>query len=226
MLGVFRTNYSSGSLACTGGSPFGMAFVFGDGLQSPSNNYNVGPGKANTAWRKGVTLADCGVDYIAVGGGPSGFGVLEDNQITGQTLYHHYDGITNTFDTVPAIVSGAGEQQPAVSQDGAGGVYATYLSGGIGGPVSLSYSADGGTGWTGPGTLSADPLGAISGLTSAVDYSGHGWASWIEDGSVYSSRSPPPTPCPRPRRPRLRPRPPRRRRRSSRRSPAPRRARR
>jgi hypothetical protein len=203
VLGVFRTNYSSGSLACTGGSPFGMAFVFGDGLQSPSNNYNVDPGKADTAWRRGVTLADCGVDYIAVGGGPSGFGVLEDNQITGQTQYHHYDGITNTFDTVPTIVSSAGEQQPSVSQDGAGGVYATYLSGGIGGPVSLSYSYDGGTSWTGPGTLSADPLGAISGLTSAVDYSGHGWASWIENGSVYAqpftaADAVPPTPTPTP----------------------------
>jgi hypothetical protein len=185
VLGAFRTNYSTGSLACTDGSPFGMAYVFGDGLQSPANNYNVSPGAAAGAWRKGVTLADCGVDYIAAGGGPSGFGVLEDNQLTGQTQYHRFDGITDTFDTTPVVVSGTGEQQPAVSQDGAGAVYATYLSGGIGGPVSLSYSSDGGATWAGPGTLAADPLGAIAGLTSAVNASGQGWASWTENGSVY-----------------------------------------
>jgi hypothetical protein len=186
VIGVFRTNTSTGNLGCPGASPFGMAFVFGDGLQSPSNNYNVSPGSPNTAWRNPVTLADCGVDYIAAGGGPSGFGVLEDNQLTGRTQYHHFDGTNNTFDTTPAVVSATGEQQPAVSQDSAGGVYATYLSGGIGGPVSLSYSSDGGSTWTGPGTLSADPLGGIAGLTSSVNPSGKGWAVWTENGSVFA----------------------------------------
>jgi hypothetical protein len=186
VLGVFRTNAAAGSFGCSGASPFGMAYVFGIGLQSNSNNYNLSPGVPRTAWSTAVTKADCGVDYLAVGGGPSGFGVLEDNQVTRQTQYHRFDNATASFDTAPNIVSTTGEQQPSVSQDGAGGVYATYLSGGIGGPVSLSYSADGGTTWAGPATLAADPLGSISGLTSSVAAGGQGWAVWSENGSVFA----------------------------------------
>lgn len=185
VLGVFRVNYSSGNLGCSGGSPFGLAYVFGSGSQSPSNNYNASAGAPGTAWRGGVSVADCGVDYLAAGGGPSGFGVLEDNQITGQTQYHRFDEATKSFGTAPVVVSGTGEQQPSVSQDGAGGVYATYLSGGIGGPVSLSYSPDGGTSWRGPVTLASDPVGAIEGLTSTVSPAGLGWVTWIEQGSVH-----------------------------------------
>ncbi|HTT96257.1 MAG TPA: hypothetical protein VMF55_16415 [Solirubrobacterales bacterium] len=203
VLGVFRTNFSGGNLACTGVSPFGMAFVYGTGLQSTSNDYNVDPGKPQTAWRVPVTLADCDVDYLAAGVGPSGFGVLEDNQATGQTQYHRFDGATQAFDTVPTVVSSTGEQQPTVSQDGTGGVYATYLSGGIGGPVSLSHSSDGGATWTGPGTLAADPLGAVAGLISAVDAAGQGWAAWTANGSVFvqpfvAADAVPPTPSPAP----------------------------
>jgi hypothetical protein len=186
VMGVFRTNYSSGNLGCPGSSPFGMAWVFGTGLQSPSNDYNKSPGVANSAWRSNVTLADCGVDYIAAGSGPAGFGVLEDNQLTRQTQYHRFDSATQKFDTAPVIVSTSGEQQPSVSQDGAGGVYATYLSGGIGGPVSLSYSYNDGQTWSGPGTLTTDPLGQIAGLTSQVNPIGQGWATWTENGTVFA----------------------------------------
>jgi hypothetical protein len=185
VLGVFRTNYSAGNFGCGESTPFGMAFIFGDGLQSPSNNYNVSPGMTETAWGSPVAKADCNVDYLAAGGGPSGYGVLEDNQATGQTQYHRFDLTNDTFDTAPNIVSATGEQQPSVSQDGIGGVYATYLSGGIGGPVSLSYSADGGTTWAGPATLAADPLGAVAGLTSSVGAAGQGWAAWSENGAVF-----------------------------------------
>jgi hypothetical protein len=188
VMGIFRTNAAAGNLGCPGASPFGMAYTFGTGLQGPSNNYNVSPGTAATAWRKSVTLSDCGVDYLAVGSGPSGFGVLEDNQLTRQTQYHRFNSVTQTFTAVPTVVSTAGEQQPSVSQDGAGGVYATYLSGGIGGPVSVSYSFDGGTTWSGPGPLAADPLGRIAGLTSAVDAAGQGWAVWTENGTVFGQQ--------------------------------------
>jgi hypothetical protein len=188
VLGVYRTNASSGNLGCTGASPFGMAYVYGTGLQSPSNNYNVSPGSANTAWRNSVKLADCGVDYIAAGGGPSGFGVIEDNQLTRQTQYHRFSEATGNFSPAATVVSSAGEQQPSVSQDGAGGVYATFLSGGIGGPVSLSYSFDGGATWSGPGPLAADPLGRIAGLTSSVNPAGQGWATWTENGTVFAQQ--------------------------------------
>jgi hypothetical protein len=188
VLGVYFTNFTSGPFGCSGAqtTPFGTAFVFGDGLQSPSNDYNVSPGQPNTAWRVAATQLDCNVDYPAVGGGPSGFGVIEDNTLTKQTIYHHYDGIANAFDTKPVVVSSTGEQQPSVSQDGAGGVYAVYLNGGIGGPVTVAYSYDGGTTWSGPSAIADDPAGAIAGLTSNVNASGQGWATWVENGAVFA----------------------------------------
>ncbi|MFZ0043796.1 MAG: hypothetical protein WAK93_20975 [Solirubrobacteraceae bacterium] len=188
VLGIYFTNFTTGPFGCSNAqtTPFGTAFVFGDGLQSPSNNYNVSPGQPNTAWRVAATQADCNVDYPAVGGGPSGFGVIEDNTLTKQTMYHHYDGISNSFDTKPVVVSNTGEQQPSVSQDGAGGVYAVYLNDGIGGPVTVAYSYNGGTTWSGPNAIAADPAGAIAGLTSNVNATGQGWATWVENGSVFA----------------------------------------
>jgi hypothetical protein len=185
VMGVFRTNYGTGNFGCAGATPFGMAYTLGGGQQSPSNNYGVSPRQGSTAWITPVTKVDCDVDYLAVGGGPSGFGVLEDNQVTGQTQYHRFNQIANAFEPAANIVSGSREQQPSVSQDGAGGVYATYLKDGIGGPVSLSYSADGGISWAGPATLAADPLAAVANLTSSVNGGGQGWAAWSENGSVF-----------------------------------------
>jgi hypothetical protein len=204
VLGVFRTNAATGNLGCSGANPFGMAYVYGTGLQSPSNNYNLSPGVPASAWRTPTTLADCDVDYLAAGGGPSGFGVLEDNLVNGTTQYHRFDSATQSFDLAPTLVSNGKEQQPSVSQDGAGGVYATYLNGGIGGPVALSYSADGGLTWAGPATIAADPLGSVAGLTSAVDAVGQGWAAWSENGSVFlqpfsaADVGAPPVPAPTP----------------------------
>jgi hypothetical protein len=188
VMGVYFTNFTTGPLGCSDAktTPFGTAFVFGSGLQSPSNNYNVSPGQPSTAWRVAATQLDCNVDYPAVGGGPSGFGVIEDNTLTRQTIYHHFDGSSNSFDTKPVVVSNTGEQQPSVSQDGAGGVYAVYLNGGIGGPVAVAYSFDGGPTWSGPNAIAADPAGRIAGLTSNVNASGQGWATWVENGVVFA----------------------------------------
>jgi hypothetical protein len=189
VMGIFNTNFTNGPLECSNAQtvPFGTAFVYGTGNESPgTNDYNISPGQPNSAWKTPVTQADCNVEYPTVGAGPSGFGVLEDNELTGQTIYHRFDTATNSFDTPETTVATTGEQQPALSQDAGGGVYATYLSGGIGGPISLSYSHDGGTTWSGPSTLSTESAGGVSGLTSSVSGLGQGWAAWTFNGSVYA----------------------------------------
>ncbi len=142
VLAVFNTLFTNGPLGCA--QSFGTAFAYGAGNQAASNNYNLSPGQPNSAWRVPVSQADCDVEYPAVGGGPSGFGLLEDNLANNTTIYHRFDQATEKFDTAPVAVSGQSELSPALSQDGAGGIYATYLSGGDGGPVGLAYSADGG----------------------------------------------------------------------------------
>ncbi len=184
VMGAFDSLDTNGPLGCA--QSFGTAFVYGAGPQSATNNYNISPGQPNSAWRVPVTQADCDVEYSAVGGGPSGFGILEDNLGTSSVVYHRFDAATSKFDTPLATVNGtAGELYPAVEQDGNGDVFATYLLGGSLGKVELSYSADGGKTWTGA-PLDSDTNGTISEINSSVNATGQGWVSWFSNGSVFA----------------------------------------
>jgi hypothetical protein len=178
VLGVYET---LGKPGCASGT-FDTAYVYGSGEQSSTNNYNISPGTAKSAWKVALSPADCEVEYPAVGGGPSGLGVVEDNLAGGDTIYHRFDPATNSFDTPYVEIAHEGEESPSVSQDGAGGVYATFLAG-FEGEVRLAYSSNGGTSWVGPTTLS--PAGG-SHLASSVDAAGQGWATWSVGESVYA----------------------------------------
>ena len=183
VLGIFDTIFTNGPLACA--KTFGTAYAYGAGNQTGSNNYNVSPGSPGSAWKVPVAQADCNVENPAVGGGPSGFGVLETNEGTSTTVYHRFDQATMKFDSPMVAVAKGGESSPAVTQDGAGGVYGTYLSGGPGGPIALSYSADGGHSFAG-GTLNPNKNGGADKVTSSVNGAGQGWATWIDNGSVFA----------------------------------------
>lgn len=184
VMGVFDSVDTNGPLGCA--DSFGAAYVYGSGNQSASNNYNVSPGQPNTAWRVPVTQADCNLEYTAVGGGPSGFGILADDLANTTVVYHRFDSATTKFDTPLVTVNGtAGELYPAVNQDGSGGVYATYLLGGSLGKVELSYSADGGKTWAGA-ALDSDTNGTINGISSSVNAAGKGWLAWFSNGSVFA----------------------------------------
>ena len=178
VLGVYET---LGKPGCPTGS-FDTAFVYGSGAQGAFNSYSISHGETNSAWRVALSPGDCEVEYPAVGGGPSGFGVLEDNLATGSTVYHRFDPATNSFDTPLVTVAGQGEQSPSVSQDGAGGVYATYLAG-FRGEVRLAYSSDGGSAWSGPATLAGAGGNALS---SDVNAAGQGWATWKVGEAFYA----------------------------------------
>ena len=184
ILAIFATNFSNGPLGCREG--FGTAYTYGSGpQQSASNSYDISPGEPGSAWKVSLTQADCNVEYPTVAGGPSGFGILEDNEGTSTTIYHRFDPNTDKFDTAPVTVAGEFEEQPALSQDASGGVYATYLAG-AGGEVRLAYSYDGGTTWSGPASLNPDTEGRIGDLTSSVNALGQGWVAWFENGSLYA----------------------------------------
>jgi hypothetical protein len=183
VMGVFDTLFTNGPLGCA--KSFGTAYVYGSGSQSPTNNYNVSPGSTDSAWKLALSQADCDTEYAVVGGGPSGFGILEANLGTATTQYHRFNPATQRFDTSLVTIANKGEQQGALSQDGAGGVYATYLLGGAGGPIALSYSADGGRTWT-SGTLNANKSGGADKVTSAMSGSGQGWAAWTDNGSMFA----------------------------------------
>lgn len=189
VMGIFNTDFTNGPLGCSNGQtvPFGTAYAFASGNQSASNNYNISPGTANSAWKVPVTQADCNVEYSALAGGPSGFGLVEDNDLTGSVVYHRFDQTTMKFDTPQVTIAGnAFEEDPAVSQDASGGIYTTFLLGGPGGPIDLAYSADGGSTWTGPATLNPNTDLGAGEVTSSVNATGQGWAAWVNNGSVYA----------------------------------------
>jgi hypothetical protein len=183
VMGVFDSLFTNGPLGCS--DSFGTAYVYGSGNQSATNNYNVSPGQPNSAWKVPLTQVDCDAEYSTVGGGPSGFGILEDDLGTSSVVYHRFDQSTLKFDSAPVtVVAGHGELDPALSQDGTGGIYATYL-GGAGGAVDLSYSGDGGNSFA-TAALNANTAGGIADVTSSVNAAGQGWASWTENGSVFA----------------------------------------
>jgi hypothetical protein len=183
VMAVFDTLFTNGPLGCS--QSFGTAYAYGSGNQSASNNYNVSPGQPNSAWKVPLTQADCNAEYSTVGGGPVGFGILEDELGTSSAIYHRFDAATMKFDIPPVtLLAGHGELSPALSQDGAGGIYGTFLAG-AGGAVELSYSGDGGKSFA-TGVLDANSAGGISNVDSAVSAAGQGWASWTENGSVFA----------------------------------------
>ncbi len=185
VLGVFATNFSNGPLGGCPGSGDSLTYVYGAGNQGSGNSYNISPGSPGSAWKLAATRADCDVKNPGVGGGPSGFGVLESNEANGTTAYHRFDAATMKFDTPLTTVAPQSELWAAVSQDGAGGIYGTYLLDGAGGPINLSYSADGGKSFT-SGVLNPNKDGGDAQVTSAVNGAGQGWATWTNKGSVFA----------------------------------------
>ena len=186
VMGIFQTNFTSGPLGCPAGKtvPFGVAYALGEGGQSSSNNYNISPGQPNSAWEIPVTKALCNVEYPAVGAGPSGFAILAQDDLSGDTIYAKL-GASKTFDKTPITVDTHGEQEPTVSQDSAGNVYATFLSGGSNGAISLAFAYDRDDKFVGPAPLDAAG-GTVRDLTSNVDGSGHGWAAWLDGASIHA----------------------------------------
>lgn len=183
VLAIFNTLFTNGPFGCA--ASFGTAYAYGSGDQSPTNNYNISPGQTNSAWRNAALLADCNVEYPAVGGGPSGFGVLEDNEANGTTVYHSFNSGTGSFTAPMVPVANHGELDPALSQNGAGGIYGTYLLGGGGGPIELSYSGDGGASFA-SAAINADKDGGAGDVNSAVNSGGQGWVTWDDNGSVFA----------------------------------------
>jgi hypothetical protein len=180
VLGVFPTQFSNGPLGC----PLdGLLFAYGAGNQQAGNDYNTSPGSAGSAWTSTVALGQCGVNRFTAGGGPSGFGVLETDETHGRTVYQPFNQTTKAFGSMVGVAN-QGELYPSLGQDGSGGIYATYMYGGTGGQVALSYSSDGGKTWTGPVQL--DAYNGEANVISAVNGAGQGWVAWNNNGSVFA----------------------------------------
>ena len=182
VMGVFDSLFTNGPLGCS--QSFGTAYVYGSGTRARPTTTTSPPARPTARWRVALTQADCNAEYSNVAGGPSGFGILEDNLGTHSVEYHRFDQATLKFDTpIVTVASGNGELDPAVTQDGTGGIYATYL-GGAGGSINLSYSGDGGHSFA-TGTLDANKSGTANNVDSSVNSAGQGWVAWTDNGTVF-----------------------------------------
>jgi hypothetical protein len=159
---------------CSGAPPF-VAWAYAPLSAATSQSaLNTNPGSAGSAWTNGLTPLDCNTESPAVAGGPGGFGILDGAFSGGGTFYHRFDAATDAFDPSQTI-SSDDENSPSLSQDSAGGVYATWGTGLT--ELRLAYSPDGGATWYGPVTMDdststgdglGDPASAVNGAGAGV----------------------------------------------------------
>lgn len=183
ILAEFATDQTTGPFACPNETG---VYMYGSGLESPTNDYDISPGQPNSAWKMPATLipGDCPEpNELSVGGGPSGLGLLEASFGGGSSMkYLPLDPTTGTFDQPAVTVDpNATATTPDIAQDGAGNLYATGFvyqvspgsSGGA--PLALYYSGDGGKTWQGPGALETTVQPGFSRQQIAMGADGKGW---------------------------------------------------
>lgn len=173
VLGVF-------GLVESGPCPSNTGLVYAFASLPGSNtalSTTTGPG---SAWAP-VAPVDCNTQYPAVAGGPSGLGVLESNQSTNTTEYRSFQPPSTLG--APVKVAPGQAIQPSLTQDGAGGIYATWLSSGT---LELAYSATHGVSWSGPTALTQGAQVAFASATSSVNGAGQGWAVYAANGIEYA----------------------------------------
>ena len=191
VLGVFESLPDPGLSPCPSSAPASLVYAWAPlsaaaASAAVESELNTSPGTAGSAWGN-LSELDCDGDYPAVGGGPSGLGVLETNQTTlsDETVQYRRFTPPSTFSSAVTLAAGA-SIDASVSQDGVGGVYATWLDSDTG--INLDYSATAGSSWTKAVVLLGNQDGAVplSGLASAVGSSGQGWAVFADGGSEYA----------------------------------------
>jgi len=168
-LGVFDTNSYAGPCASTGDT--GLVYSFAS-LPASSTALNTGSDVTGSAWSP-LAPINCNGSAPAVGAGPSGWGLLDFNNQAQETQYQSFTPPA-TFGT-PVSLAGDGDGTPSLSQDGAGGIYATWDGFYTG--IRLAYSGNGGKTFT-VNTLNAAATGGDS--ASAVDANGQGWVVYTD----------------------------------------------
>jgi hypothetical protein len=190
VLGVLAANTGKGSSPCPSSAEAALVYAYAPiSSSTTAAQLNTSVGDSGSPWHA-LAEVDCdGVDP-AVGGGPSGLGLLETSVAASPSGVIEYRAFSPASGFAAPVKVAVGEQDldATLSQDGAGGIYATWLDGGTG--VDLAYSSDGGASFSAPKTLlsdSGDP-GAIATLASAVDASGNGWAVYEANGKEYAQQ--------------------------------------
>jgi hypothetical protein len=178
LLGVFQ-------LIEAGPCPSNEGFVFTYAAATSSTgdaalDMSPGPG---SPWSP-LAAVQCNAESPALTSGPSGLGLLFTNDADNTTQFRRFTAPA-TFGGAVKVASGSA-LQPSLTQDGAGNLYATWLSNGTG--LRFAYGQSGGSKWFGPVTLFSEKGGSVSvdSVASATNGSGQGWAVFASGGTEYA----------------------------------------
>jgi hypothetical protein len=181
ILGVFE-------LIETGPCPSGQGLVYAYApLSAATTNseLNTTTGQPGSPWAP-LGEVTCNAESPAVTSGPDGLGVLATNDasLSAEKVQFRRFTAPSAWGAPVTVADDAG-LEPTVSQDGAGGMYATFVNNDHG--LQLAYSSDGGSKWSGPVTLFGIKNDAAPGsAASAVSSTGQGWAVYAFQGTEYA----------------------------------------
>jgi hypothetical protein len=178
LLGVFQL-LEAGGCPSNGGLVFTYAAI-DSATSNAALDTSPGPG---SPWSP-LARVQCDAENPALTSGPGGLGFLYTNDASTATQFRRFTAPA-TFGPATTVARGAA-LEPTLTQDGTGGLYATWLTNGIG--LRLAYSRDGGNGWFGPRTLFADKdgLAGLDSVASATNAAGQGWAAYASNGTEYA----------------------------------------
>jgi hypothetical protein len=187
VLGVFEAFPGKGYSPCPSSASAALVYAYAAiSASTTPAELSTSPG-GSSPWRP-LAKVDCDGTDPAVGGGPSGLGLLETDEASGSHVQYRHFSPSSGFGPAVTIASDEVASDGTLSQDRAGGIFATWLDSSTG--VELAYSSDGGASWSKPKTLfsnAGNPSG-ISLLVSAVDTSGQGWAVYAVGKREYAQR--------------------------------------
>lgn len=191
VLGVFEALGGKGSSACPSSANDALAYAYAPiNASTTPAELSTSPG-GSSPWRP-LAKVDCDGTDPAVGGGPSGLGLLETNEAhvpnPGPLVQYRRFSPSSGFGSEVTIATDEVGSEGTLSQDSAGHIFATWLDSSTG--VDLADSSNGGASWTKPRVLFSNrgnPSG-ISLLASAVGPSGQGWAVYSVGEREYAQR--------------------------------------
>ena len=187
VLGVFPGFSGKNDSPCPSSASGSLVYAYApiDASTTPGE-LSTSPG-GSSPWRP-LTKVDCYGVNPAVGGGPSGLGLLETDKAAAPIVQYRRFSPSSGFGPAVTIAKGEVAFYGSLSQDSAGDIFATWLDGSTG--VDLAYSSDGGTTWSKPRILFSNGgnPSAITLLASAVDASGQGWAVYSVGKREYAQR--------------------------------------
>jgi hypothetical protein len=191
VLGVFEALPGKGSSPCPSSASEALVYAYAPINSTTTPAELSGSPGVSSPWRPLAELDCDGTDPV-VGGGPSGLGVLETNEAhvpnPGPIVQYRRFSPSSGFGSPVTLATGEVGVDGTLSQDRAGGIFATWLDNATG--VNFAHSSDGGATWSKPKVLfsnAGNPSG-IGLLSSAVGPSGQAWAVYAVGKREYAQQ--------------------------------------